>query len=165
MSKEILSPKFTNQMTLEKVLCLSKPILFICKIMKCSLFRVAVTWCLAPSQFSISIGGCFVINVIEFRGFYELRTICSALFRSYIIIHVFVLWTQKIFKIIDVHNCHNAFQKAFWIFSQIVLISETIIKEQQVLRINDNAFETLLYYLEILLELLEVFVFCFCFCF
>ena len=64
--------------------------------MKYSLFRGARTRCLVPSQFSIFIGGCFVINVIEFLGFCELRTVPSALFRSQIILDVFVLQTQKI---------------------------------------------------------------------
>lgn len=88
--RQIISFKFTSQMTLEKVLCLCEPSLLIYKTTKCSLFRVAMTWCLAPSQFSVYIGGCFVIDAIEFLGFHELRTILSDLFISLVILHVFV---------------------------------------------------------------------------
>lgn len=121
--------------------------------MKFSLFRGARTWCLVLIQFSIFIGGCFVISAIEFLGFCELRTVPSALFRSHVILDVFVLRTQKIcLQLLMFTTVIMHLKTIFNLFSQIVLVSETIIKWQRISRINDSVFEMFLYYLEILLD-------------
>lgn len=97
--------------------------------MKCSLFRGARTWCLVPSQFSIFIGGSFVINAIEFLGFCELRTVPLALFRSHVILDIFVLQTQKIcLQLLMLTIVIMLLEPIFESFSQIVLVYETIIK-------------------------------------
>lgn len=97
--------------------------------MKCSLFRGARTRCLVPSQFSVFIGGSFVINAVEFLDFCELRTVPLALFTSHDILDVFVLRTQKIcLQLLMLTIVIMLLETIFESFSRIVLVSETIIK-------------------------------------